>query len=346
MLGNEKENSKLPHEPGVRGGAFKVKKKGTNAMKKWLAVATMLLFLTGCATHVDPGRPFSKDFPLSYTDVFEIKESAAKHREILGQHKLYLQPELALYVTGIGYRLVAASNRPHLPYHFFILDEDEVDLYSVGGGYVYVTRGLLEFVDSEAELAGALAHEIAHISAGAYTPEIKEKKRTKKQLFFRAVGTGVGAAAGAVGSIVGGPVGDAAGSAMGEVKDAVPSIRRQFQASEELKTDEQAMLYLLKTNYDPRDYARYLDKLSKIHVADIMAYINYLSSHPPYEERQALVAEMLQGINFKAREFKSFSERFIEVRASMLPVGEVRISAPQILGEAPPAADPPPAAII
>lgn len=308
-------------------------------MKKWMVIATGFLLAAGCATHVDPGRPFSKDFPLSYTDVFEIKESAAKHKEILQEHKLYLQPELNLYITGIGYRLVAASERSQLPYHFFVLDEDAVDLFSEGGGYVYITRGMLEFVDSEAELAGALAHEIAHIASGAYTPEVKVKKTTKKQLFFKAVGTGVGAAAGAAGSIVGGAVGDITGKAMDEAKDVVPSIRRQFQMSDELKADKRAMLFLMKNDYDPRDYARFLDKISKVHVADIMTYINYLNSHPPYEERRELMAEMMKEINFATREFHSFSERFAEIRTATVPMGEVYISASQVLAEVPPVVD-------
>lgn len=69
------------------------------------------------------------------------------------------------YVSSIGRRLAARSARPELPWTFRVLDASNVNAYAVPGGFIYVTRGMLAWLDSEAELAAMLAHEIGHVVA-------------------------------------------------------------------------------------------------------------------------------------------------------------------------------------
>ncbi len=306
------------------------------AMAGLVITIVLAIFLTGCgAKHIDPTRPMSRDLPLSYVDIAEIKIGAEKHGEIVKTNKFYGQPELNTYITNIGYRIASVSERPHLPYRFFIIDNDDVDMFSVGGGYIYITRGLLEFVQSEAELAAVLAHEIAHISSGAYTPSVK-RPLSKKGILMKAVRLGAGAAAGAAGNAFGGPAGTVASGAVDGIRDAVPEIRKYFQKSDELEADRNAIFYLMKANYDPRELVAFLDKLSKVEVLEISRYINFMNSHPPYQERREAVRQILSEVNFEKRQFELRDERFASIRTVMMHFDNVPTTAANSMSQLPP----------
>ena len=77
----------------------------------------------------------------------------------------YDDPELAAYVERIGQRLVAKSDMPEREFTFSVIDAPDINAFATPGGFIYVNRGLLAYLDTEAELAGVLAHEIAHVTA-------------------------------------------------------------------------------------------------------------------------------------------------------------------------------------
>ena len=74
-------------------------------------------------------------------------------------------PLLTAYVNNLGQKLAQVSRRPQIQYSFKIVNTDAVNAFSLPGGYVYVNRGLLDFVANESELAGIMAHEIGHVVA-------------------------------------------------------------------------------------------------------------------------------------------------------------------------------------
>src|SRR5262245_25682813 len=69
------------------------------------------------------------------------------------------------YVQTMGRKLVAVSHRPNLDWHFTVLDSPVVNAFAIPGGYVYITRGIMAYLGSEAELAGVVGHEIGHVTA-------------------------------------------------------------------------------------------------------------------------------------------------------------------------------------
>ncbi len=298
----------------------------------------IVVALAGCGvTHVDPYRPMSQNLPLSYADLAEIKDGSEKHEEVVKNHKFYRNPELEMYVSGIGYRLAAVSERPHLPYRFYILNDDKVDIFSLGGGYIYITRGMLEFVGSEAELAAVLAHEIAHVASGVHTPKVKSLKMTKKQIFMKAMQLGATAAAGAAGGIVGGgAAGNITSKAVDGVQTAMPEIRKYFQKEDELAADRKAVFYLIKANYDPRELGKFLDRVSKINVGDVVRYIDFLNSHPPYFERRAELEKVLGEVNFKDKSFELREERFVSIRMMTMHFDNVKTDSTEKLAQAAP----------
>ena len=84
---------------------------------------------------------------------------------MVSEYGIYRDDRLTGYLDGVGKRLAKISHRPGLPYEFKVLDTPVVNAFAVPGGYVYFTRGILSNLNSEAELACVMGHELGHITA-------------------------------------------------------------------------------------------------------------------------------------------------------------------------------------
>jgi len=137
-------------------------------MIRWAAfvVPTCLLalggLLAGCAVNPATG---GMDFMLVSHDE-ETEIGRRTHREVLAEFGgVYYDPALADYVERVGQRIARTTEIQNFDYSFTVLDTPSVNAFALPGGYVYVTRGLLALVSSEAELASVLSHELAHVNA-------------------------------------------------------------------------------------------------------------------------------------------------------------------------------------
>ncbi|MEE4146564.1 MAG: M48 family metalloprotease [Halieaceae bacterium] len=95
----------------------------------------------------------------------EISIGEDMHQQIVEQGAIYEDPELAAYVNRVGQRLVQNSDAPGDTFTFTVIDSPDINAFATPGGFVYVNRGLLAYLDNEAELAGVMAHEIGHVTA-------------------------------------------------------------------------------------------------------------------------------------------------------------------------------------
>src|SRR5918993_3967267 len=141
------------------------------------AVAVLVLTIAACATNPATGK---REFSLM-SEAQEIDLGKNMDGEIRREMGIYSDPELQRYVETVGMRLARASQRPNLPWHFTVVDEPAINAFALPGGYIYLTRGILPFLDSEAELAGVLGHEIGHVTA-----------RHSAQQYTRATTAGLG----------------------------------------------------------------------------------------------------------------------------------------------------------
>ncbi len=116
--------------------------------------------LNGCAVNPATG---DADIVLM-SEGKEISIGEEMHQELKDKGQFYDDVELQSYVDKIGQRLVAASDRPDLTFTFTVIDSPDINAFAIPGGYIYINRGLLAYLDSEAELAGVLAHEIGHVT--------------------------------------------------------------------------------------------------------------------------------------------------------------------------------------
>ena len=123
-------------------------------------LATLLL-LTACA---GSGGSSSSTVTVGGRQVSVPDVTADEHQRLIETIGIYDDPEVAAYINEIGQRLVANSSRPNDTFTFTVLDSPDINAFALPGGFIYVNRGLLAYLETEAELAGVIAHEIGHIT--------------------------------------------------------------------------------------------------------------------------------------------------------------------------------------
>ena len=148
---------------------------------KLYSLGAILLSALACATNPATGK---KDFVL-VSEAQEIEMGASADRQVTQSMGLYDDGDLASYVSDIGLRLAQNAERPHLPWKVQVIDSPVVNAFAIPGGYVYLTRGILAYMNSEAAMVGILGHEIGHITARHSVQQISRAQ-------LAGIGLGVG----------------------------------------------------------------------------------------------------------------------------------------------------------
>ena len=141
---------------GTAVAQLRVMKKGTCFL-----FTVCVIVGAACATNPVTGK---KQVSL-LSEAEELAIGAQQDLEIRREMGVYDDAALQRYVSDIGQQLARVSHRPNLPWSFTIVDSPAINAFALPGGYVYLTRGILAYLDDEAELAGVLGHEIGHVTA-------------------------------------------------------------------------------------------------------------------------------------------------------------------------------------
>ncbi len=186
--------------------------------------------------------------------------------------------KLERYVNLVGDGLAAFSSRPELHFHFAIIDTDDVNAYSAPGGYVFVTRGALKLMRDESELAGVLAHEIAHVTLKQIVRELNIHGTTQSPEagfahFF-------------------GGAGDPARIAFSQAVDKAMNIlfREGLSKQDEFDADRVGTQLLAEAGYDPTALERYLARVKQAK-GESTQIINH--THPPFDQRIARLKQFI-----------------------------------------------------
>ena len=132
----------------------------TRAFK--LSVGLLCLgLLANCAVNPVTGR--QNFVMMSESD--EVRTGKKGDEEVRKEYGVYDNAALQRYVNEVGQRLAQKSHRSNLEYHFTVVDSPEINAFALPGGYIYITRGIMAYLNSEAELAAVLGHEIGHVTA-------------------------------------------------------------------------------------------------------------------------------------------------------------------------------------
>jgi predicted Zn-dependent protease len=242
------------------------------------------LLLSACAINPVSG---DRDFvTLSESD--EIAQGRQYHQTIIEQYGVYDDPGLQSYVNAIGQQLAANSHRAHLTYHFTILDSPDINAFALPGGYVYITRGIMAYLDSEAELAGVLGHEIGHVTAR------HSVRQQSGQL-----------ASGLLNVIITAATGN---QSLGNLSNQLGTgIIRGYGRKHELEADRLGAQYLHKSAYNPetmlnvigvlKDQELYEKALAEKQNRAPNIYHGVYSTHPKNDERLKTVIRAAKNLS-------------------------------------------------
>jgi predicted Zn-dependent protease len=243
------------------------------AFGKSVAAGVVACTIVACATNPATGQ---REFSLM-SEAQEIQLGQQMDGEVRKQMGVYDDPELQRYVEGVAMRLARASERPNLPWHFTVVDEPAINAFALPGGYIYVTRGILPFLDTESELAGVLGHEIGHVTA-----------RHSAQQYTKATSAGIGVTLLSIFVPEARPFQSLTETALGV-------LFLKYGRDDELQADELGVRYTSATGWDPAGVAGMLRTLGRLDEADgsRRGVPNWLSTHPAPTDRvekiQALV---------------------------------------------------------
>jgi len=197
----------------------------------WLCAVILAGVLVSCATNPVTG---TSDL-VFLTEAQEVSIGRQNDPKIRKQYGVYNDPELQAYVQRVGEQLAKKSHRPNLRYTFTVLDSDEVNAFALPGGYIYITRGILAYIQNEAELAAVLGHEIGHVTA-----------RHGVNQYTRAMAAQIGA--GVLSAVVpelGGQLGQDLLNILGN------ALLSGYGREDELQADRLGAEYIARNNYDP-----------------------------------------------------------------------------------------------
>ncbi len=237
---------------------------------------SLVFSIPSCAVNPVTGK--QELMLLSETD--EMNLGRETDVRIIQEYGLHEDPKLTAYLNDLCQRLGKISHRPNLTYHFKILDVSVVNAFAVPGGYVYFTRGILATVNSEAELAGLIGHEIGHITARHSAKQISKAQLAQ-------LGLGVGAV-----------LTESIPILSGLAQVGVGMLFLRFSRDNEKEADDLGVEYSSKAGYDANQMADFFETLERMNPgSDRSGLPGWFSTHPSPENR-------VQAVRMRAKEWQ------------------------------------------
>ena len=254
-----------------------------------IVIATVFMFVNyGCSVNPATGE---RSFTGLLTSEDEKKIGAEEHPKLVRAFGgLYENKEIQTYVQSIGNLIKATSEMSEIPFRFVVLDSPVINAFALPGGYIHVTRGLLALANDEAELAGVLAHEIAHVTA-----------RHSAQRYSRDLVVSLGT------TILGAVVGS---RPIAELSNLAGSAYVQgYSREQEFQADMLGVRYLSRAGYDPNAMSSFLSTMGAENLLRLKIdgkdnennHYNLFSSHPRTADRVDRTAKQARLKNKNAR---------------------------------------------
>ncbi len=240
-----------------------------------LIAATLIIILVQWSCAVNPVT--GKKEIMLVSESMEIQMGKEIDRGLKMEYGLYDDPDFTAYVNRIGQGLVPFSHRPHLQYHFAILDTPVENAFAAPGGYIYITRGLLAMLNSEAEIATVLGHELGHVAARHSARQI-----TRSILFQ-------------VGIILASELSKDFRKIAPLTLIATQLLFLKYSRSDEYQADALGIEYSMKSNYAAKEMVTFFSSLERMTASEGGPKIpNFLSTHPLTPLRIQKVKDLLQ----------------------------------------------------
>ncbi|HKI62627.1 MAG TPA: M48 family metalloprotease [Mariprofundaceae bacterium] len=241
---------------------------------KYSLFAILVLVLSSCATN--PATKGSDFVLMSEEQELKLGQQAAA--EVAKSMTLLPDTDpLAKYVDSVGQKMAAVSDRPELFYRFHVVDDATINAFALPGGYIYIYRGLLTHLNSEAELAAVLGHEIGHVTARHAVKRYTQAQAYQLGMMVTSIFVPVPQAAGQLSDLL------------------ALAVIQGYGREAESQADELALKYLARAQYDPHAVIGILKTLKRLDDIDslekkdagekVEKYHGAFASHPETEQR-------------------------------------------------------------
>jgi predicted Zn-dependent protease len=218
--------------------------------------------------------------PAAAVNLFSVQQDVQAGRQAAGQVERQMpilrDAQVTSYVNAIVRRLAAQAGGPGFAYQAKVVDSAEINAFALPGGYIYLNRGLISAARNEAELAGVLAHEIAHVA---------ERHGTEQATKAYGAQAGVGLLA----QVLGGR-----DRRLGLPEQIIGSLGvnaafMKFSRNAEHEADQVGARIMARAGYDPMAMASFFDLLQAKKRSNPNAVAKFFSSHPPASDRSARI---------------------------------------------------------
>ena len=236
---------------------------------RWFAILAVLALLTGCTVN-----PVTGQKQLSLISESQELEMGAEQYVPTQQTqggRFYIDPELTLYVQEVGEKLARVSDRPDLPYEFVVLNNSTPNAWALPGGKIAINRGLLTKLETEAQLASVLGHEIVHAAAR------HSVQRMQQGMIISAGVAGLGLAL---------SDNEWAGLVMGGAAVGAQLALAQYSQGDELESDAYGIRYMKAAGYDPTAAVELQQLFLELSQGNNSNWLQGLfATHPPSAKR-------------------------------------------------------------
>ncbi len=234
-----------------------------------LTLGLILSLCGGCAINPITGDEDLMFYP-EEQDIAIGRKYAPKVEKALGGR--IDSNDLQKYVDRVGQRIARASHRPDLEYHFIAVKHESVNALAVPGGHIFVLKGMLEKLTTEAQLAALLGHEVAHVVARDSMAALSRKQALDVLL---------------MGAMFGGAPAEAVRGA--SVTRLFLDLR--YSREDEYEADLAGLDYMVAAGYDPQEA---MDLIGRLENENAVRPLEFFSTHPSPKNRRAYMAARIQ----------------------------------------------------
>ncbi|MBZ5560524.1 MAG: M48 family metalloprotease, partial [Acidobacteriia bacterium] len=246
--------------------------------------------MAACATNPVTGK---RELSLM-SEEQELQIGREQDVQVRKEMGVYSDEALQKYIMDIGVRLSRVSERPELPWHYTVVDSPAINAFALPGGYIYITRGIMPFLDDESQVAGVLGHETGHVTA-----------RHANQQYSRSTSAGLGLLLGSIFVPAARPFASLGQSGLGV-------LMLKYGRDDEAQADALGVKYASTAGWDPAGVPAMLTTLGRIEEAsDSKGVPNWLQTHPVAEDR-------IQRVQAAVRDAEKGADRFTTDREGYL----------------------------